>query len=65
VGKRHRAALEWLLLSLRNGRPYDVLDWPDPPAAVAGGHPHLPELLPPPGGRVPRRERWDLVEHAE
>ena len=65
AGKKHRAALEWFLLSLRIGRPYDVLEWPNPQAAATSEHPHLPELLPPPGGKCPRRERWDLAERTE
>jgi hypothetical protein len=56
--KRHRFALEWFLLSLRNGRPHEVFDWPDPPAAVEGRCAHLPPLLPPPSGKLPVRERW-------
>lgn len=55
---RRRWALEWFLLSLRNGRPYDVLDWPNPPEGQHGRYPHLPDLLPPPGGRTPQREQW-------
>jgi len=58
AGRRHRLALEWFLLSLRNGRPYEALDWPNPPAVGEGQYPHLPELLPPPTGNKPLLERW-------
>ena len=57
AGRRHGLALEWFLLSLRNGRPYEPLEWPDPPVIVEGQYPHLPELLPPPAEKQPMRER--------
>lgn len=53
---RHRRALEWLLRTLREGRPYDPLDWPDapaPPVVVPG----LPALLPS-HQMLPKDERW-------
>jgi hypothetical protein len=58
AGRRHRLALEWFLLSLRNGRPNEALDWPNPPAAAEGRYAHLPELLPPPAENSPVAERW-------
>jgi len=54
---RHYAALEWFLLSLRNGRPYNVLEWPDPPPTDGQSMQKLPSPLPPPAGNVPHRER--------
>ena len=32
-GERHRQALEWFLTSLRHGRPYDPMEWPNAPPA--------------------------------
>jgi hypothetical protein len=58
AGLRHRRALEWFLLSLRNGRPYEVLQWPNPPVAADGQAEYLPDLLPPISEKTPRRERW-------
>jgi hypothetical protein len=58
-GTRHRRALEWFLLSLRNGRPYDPLDWPSLPPPAEGPSGPVPAPLPHPDARLPRRERWD------
>ncbi|OJT24592.1 hypothetical protein BO221_15730 [Archangium sp. Cb G35] len=57
---RYRKALEWLLLSLWNGRPLDMSKWPTPPKPVASSYreyaeppallkpPEMPRLVPPP-----------------
>lgn len=65
TGTRHRLALEWLLLSLRNGRPVDALDWPNPPTAVPNQYSHLPPLPPPPSDKMPRRERMHPSDNPE
>lgn len=45
---RHAQALEWLLLSLKNGRPRDPLRWPESGSFYVAQPTHLPSLLPPP-----------------
>ena len=41
----HGSALEWFLRSLKRGRPYDPLEWPNPASAMDNQPAHLPELL--------------------
>ena len=45
---RHQKGLEWLLLSLHNGRPVSNLNWPlvDPPTPTPRPSPGLPPLIP-------------------
>jgi len=55
---RHEKAMLWLLQSLHQGRPPDVLRWPNvPPQSMWPDEPGCPPLLPPrTGGNRPRRQ---------
>jgi hypothetical protein len=45
-GMRHRTAMEWLLLSLEEGRPDDPILWPNPAERRDSFPPELPSVLP-------------------
>ncbi len=64
AGVRHRLALEWFLLSLRNGRPYDPLDWPTPPATEDGRDPRDLAVLPAPV-KAPRHTGYFPPTHMQ
>jgi hypothetical protein len=52
---RHRVATEWFLRSLKNGRPFDPVTWPQSSRPSAVWDPALPPLIEP-SGPLPKAE---------